>query len=367
MSGSARFSSSASHVPCKSSVSPTAITVSSSWSSPFRWTASTTRSPLSVTMPGKTRSPIRPERGGITTSAAPEWRVSSSVACGSSAYCSISVRACRLKSGGVARAARSGRRRSAEEHDDDDRGGDERHADEREVEVAEAPDARVGRRLRDDHVDGRPRQCEQRSGVSAERHRQEELGRRAAEPDRHQDDDRQQRRDGAVDADQRCEDRDQQQHQHEEPCAARPDPADQLLPRPGRHSRRVERLADDEERRDEDDRRVAEACECLVETEHAGRPERERDTERDDRDGEVIPDEDDDGRAEHEEGDRAVAHALQRPHAADARHPVWTGDPGPSGIPIRYHATKNSVQRTLRMTTYGSMIATTVPIPASFR
>ena len=33
------------------------------------------RSPLSVTMPGKTACPMRPERGGITTSARPERRL----------------------------------------------------------------------------------------------------------------------------------------------------------------------------------------------------------------------------------------------------------------------------------------------------
>ena len=50
---------------------------------------------------------------------------------------------------------------------------------------------------------------------------------------------------------------------------------DQLLSRPGRHARRVERLADDEERGDEDDRRVAEAGERLLEVEDARRPERQ--------------------------------------------------------------------------------------------
>ena len=70
-----------------------------------------TRSPLSVTMPGKTVSPMRPDRGGITTSATPEarlMRVSSS----SSPYCSTSVRACRLKSVGISLAVRVGSRRS---------------------------------------------------------------------------------------------------------------------------------------------------------------------------------------------------------------------------------------------------------------
>jgi hypothetical protein len=42
-----------------------------------------------------------------------------------------------------------------------------------------------------------------------------------------------------------------------------------------------------------------------------------------------------------------------------------TGQPGPTGIPIRYHATKNSVHATVRMSVYGIISAMTVPIPAS--
>ena len=39
--------------------------------SPPRWTLRTMRSPLSVTMPGNTSSPMASERGGMTTSATP--------------------------------------------------------------------------------------------------------------------------------------------------------------------------------------------------------------------------------------------------------------------------------------------------------
>jgi hypothetical protein len=49
-----------------------------------------------------------------------------------------------------------------------------------------------------------------------------------------------------------------------------------------------------------------------------------------------------------------------------ARIDVWMCDPGPSGIPIRYQMTKKRSQATVRMTMYGSIIATTVPMPASF-
>ena len=57
---------------------------------------------------------------------------------------------------------------------------------------------------------------------------------------------------------------------------------DELLPGPGGDPGGVERLADDEERRDEDDGRVAEAGERLAEVEDAGEPQRDRDADRDD-------------------------------------------------------------------------------------
>ncbi len=47
-------------------------------------------------------------------------------------------------------------------------------------------------------------------------------------------------------------------------------------------------------------------------------------------------------------------------------YPGWTGEPGPSGIPIRYQATKSAIQKIERITTYGSISATTVPMPALF-
>ena len=76
------------------------------------WTASTTRSPLSVTMPGKTRLPMSAERGGITTSATPARRVTSASGGCSSSYWRTSVRACPLKSAPIVRAVRDGRSRS---------------------------------------------------------------------------------------------------------------------------------------------------------------------------------------------------------------------------------------------------------------
>ena len=63
-----------------------------------------------MTMPRKTTLPISSDRGGITTSATPERRVTSP-SC-SSAYCFASVRAWSLKSRFAARAVRDGNRRS---------------------------------------------------------------------------------------------------------------------------------------------------------------------------------------------------------------------------------------------------------------
>ena len=66
-----------------------------------------------------------------------------------------------------------------------------------------------------------------------------------------------------VDADQRRQHRDGE-HQQREACPGLAGACDQQLSRTGRRARRVERLADDEERRDEDHGRVAEATERLI-------------------------------------------------------------------------------------------------------
>ena len=149
-SGSSSCSSSALHEPCSSSVSPVASSTSPGpSSSPLRCTASTTRSPLEVTMPGKTVSPISSERGGITTSATPDSRVKSVPATSSSRpYCSVSVRACWLKSAESRRGGRSGSSRSPKRTTIAIVPGDERHADERELEEAEPARARVVRGVR---------------------------------------------------------------------------------------------------------------------------------------------------------------------------------------------------------------------------
>ena len=60
-------------------------------------------------------------------------------------------------------------------------------------------------------------------------------------------------------------------------CAASPARCHELLSDPGRHPGGVEGFAHHEQRGDVDDGRVTEAAERLVEVEHAGGPERQRD------------------------------------------------------------------------------------------
>ena len=175
-----------------------------------------------------------------------------------------------------------------EEHHDRDRADQEGHADEGELEEPEPADAGVVGSLGDDHVDGGPGEREERARVRAEGERQQELGRRHADPDRHQRHHGQERRNGAVDADHRREGGDEQHRQHDHPRATVSRPRDQLLTCPGGSTGRVERLADDEERRDEDHRRVAEPAERLLEVQHARRPQRERDAQGDDADREPV-------------------------------------------------------------------------------
>jgi hypothetical protein len=106
-------------------------------------------------------------------------------------------------------------------------------------------------------VDRRAGQRQQRACVGREREREQELARRAPQPHRRHDRDRQQRGHRAVDADQRGQRRGEQQQQNEQPRPALPDASDELLPGPGRDPGRVEALAHDEQRGDEQHRRIA--------------------------------------------------------------------------------------------------------------
>ena len=148
--------------------------------------------------------------------------------------------------------------------------------------------------------------------------------------------------DRPVDADQRGQQRDDHHDEEEQSRAARARPGDQDLPGPRRHARGVEARADHEQRRDEDDRGIAEAGEGLPAVEDPRRvqrkrrpeghqdyrepvPEKERDDRRDDREGD--PDVTHRARASWPEGLRAEAHYI--------RHRRVRGNTSSLGAPVR--------------------------------
>ena len=88
----------------------------------------TTRSPLGVTIPGNRCRPMSSERGEITTSVTPRRALMSSVPSGS-AYCSPSVRACSVTSGGSIDGRPLGQQPPSEQRDDQQRAGEQRNAD----------------------------------------------------------------------------------------------------------------------------------------------------------------------------------------------------------------------------------------------
>ena len=171
-----------SHVPLSRRVSP-ARSVSSvpSSGSPARCTASTTRSPLGVAMPGNRCCPMSGERGGTTTSATPRPAPTSSVSSGR-AYCARSVL------GEVAEVLREGGRHPVgqeplpDEHDDEQRPDEQRHAGEGELEEPEGARAGIRGRVADDDVHRGAGQREHRAGVRGEGQRHEHLRRAAARP-----------------------------------------------------------------------------------------------------------------------------------------------------------------------------------------
>ena len=183
--GSPRFSSSAAHVPCSRSTSPTSSTVSPGpRSSPWRWMATMTRSPLSVTIPGKTGSPTRPERGGMTTSARPDRRRADGVR----QVARVDAEPVLVDEGAgvAAEVARDdpGRARReeplAEQHDDGDvptTSGMPTSANSKKPNGGEAV---VDGRLGDDDVHRRAGQRQHRTRVGPEHEGHEQLRRRAA-------------------------------------------------------------------------------------------------------------------------------------------------------------------------------------------
>jgi hypothetical protein len=147
------------------------------------------------------------------------------------------VRAWSLKSGAIERGLTLGQQPLAEQQRDQDHAGHQRHAHERELEEAEP--ARAGG-VGDDHVDRCPGQRQQRARVRAEGQREQQPRRRAARAHREHHSDPDERGDGAVDVDQRGQQRDQQHRVDDQPRPALPHARHQLLPDPGRHPRRLE-------------------------------------------------------------------------------------------------------------------------------
>src|SRR4029078_9214031 len=114
-----------------------------------------------------------------------------------------------------------------------------------------------------------------------------------------------------------------------------------LLSGPGGDAGRVERLADHEQRRDEDDHRVAEPGQALAQRQDAGRPQDEGRADRDDLDREAAPDEEGDDPGDDGERDLGVIHLR---FGSRAGRKTWPGYPGPNGTPRRNHTTNRMIQ-----------------------
>ena len=165
----------------------------------------------------------------------------------------------------------------SEEDDDRHRAGEQRHADQGELEEAEAADACVASGLGDQHVHRRSGQGQHRARMRSENQRHQELRGLPLQPDRNHDHHRQQRGDRAVEADQRGEQRHQDHREEQKPRSAfLARAADQELAGPGGDAGHLEPGADDEERGDEDDGGIAEAAERLPRVSTPRRPERKR-------------------------------------------------------------------------------------------
>ena len=139
---------------------------------------------------------------------------------------------------------------------------------------------------------------------------------------------RQEGRDRPVERDDRGEQGAEREHGDEHPHRAVADHGDEPLPGPRRDAGRVERLADDEERGDEDDDRVAEAGEGGRGVDEAGDVERERGEHRHDADGEAVPHEEHDRHGEDEQAGRRRAHGRTRA--------------GTEGLPMSCHASRDA-------------------------
>ena len=193
--------------------------------------------------------------------------------------------------GGKRLADAVGQELFAKENNDEDAADHRRDADEGEFEIAEPACAGIHGGVVEENVDGGAGEHEHRAGMGAEDERHEKLGGWSAETDGHDHDDGQQRRHGAVDADQRREQAHEEHHEHDEAGTAFTRLTHEDLTRPDGDARHLEPGADHEEGRDEDDGGIAKTGKAFFQRENSGRIERERGQHADHDDGQPVPDE----------------------------------------------------------------------------
>lgn len=155
---------------------------------------------------------------------------------------------------------------------------------------------------RDEEIDRRAHEGEQRPGVAREGQRQQHA--RGCLVDLHRDDNANghERGDRAVDADQRRESGREEHHPGNRGGRLLSGAFDDDLADPGGHPGGVEGLTHHEQRGDVDDDRVAESCQRLLEGERAGQIESDRDSQRHDPRGYAVAHERDD-RHQQDDGD----------------------------------------------------------------
>ena len=164
---------------------------------------------------------------------------------------------------------------------------------------------------------GLPVRTSSEPGAAGEGQRHEHLRRRLADPPGEHDDHGQQGGHRPVEADERREYGAEHEDGTHQPDVALAGLLDQGLAGPRGHAGGVDALADHEQGGDEDDDRVAEAGERLLEGEDACRPQREGGADGHDPDREPVPDEQDDHAQQDEQADRRVGHG-----------PTLSGDDG---------------------------------------
>ena len=186
----------------------------------------------------------------------------------------------------------------------------QRHADEREFEEAEAAVTGIAGGFRHQHVDGRTGERQQRARMRREHQRHEQLRGIALQPHRDHHHHRQQGGNGAVEADDGGEQRAQRHHQHQKPRAAVfARLFDEQLARPCRDAGLLQRRRHHEQRGDEHHRRIAVAGQRIGQRQEARRPQRQPDRHGDDDDRQLVRHEQHHRHGDDQKNDGDVAHA----------------------------------------------------------